>query len=152
MSISGRRALRVARQGVALAGLLCLPACTDATLEATPGEIDVKIQLNATVPGSVNVLRVEYAGSWQAAPAGVTGALSGDDTASETRNLNQAQQVPLVEFPRKGNLKAGTWQFAITVSGDGTQIFSITCADPITINSSAVTTLTATQGGGCISQ
>ena len=154
MSTSGKSTTRFARQVPALLLLVTLSGCTDAQLRGVPGDLLVRIRVNAGVPGSVNVLQATFAASWQSLPAGFTdpSLFDGVTSANGALTRNQNAQRELDSFDTATGLRAGNWQLSVTVTGDGTQIFALTCPDPVVINRGAATTITVTQGGGCTSQ
>lgn len=153
MSISGEQQRRGAAHITAVLLLLALSGCTEADLQATPGELIVRIRLNAGTPGTVNVLEATFAASWQNLPAGFTDPNQFDGTTSASGTLSRSQnaQVELDSFAPATGLRAGDWEVSVTVRGDNVPLFSATCK-PVAVNRSATTTLTVTQGGTCTSQ
>lgn len=152
MSTSGDRPRRRAAHSLAILLLLALTACTspDLDLQGVPGTLTVRIRLDPGVAGTVQQLQASFAGTWQNLPAGLSdpSQFNGVTTTSGTLALTQSAQAELNSFPPATNLRIGDWEVAVTVTGDGTPMFSATCT-AVPVRNTSDTVLTVTQAGGC---
>jgi len=153
MSMSGDRPRRGAANALAILLLLALAACSEADLQGVPGTLTVRIRLNPGTPGTVQQLQASFAGTWQNLPPGFSdpSQFTGVTNTSGTLARTQSAQQELDSFDTATNLRVGDWEVAVTVTGDGTPMFSATCT-AVPVRAATTTVLTVTQAGGCTSE
>jgi hypothetical protein len=98
-----------------------------------PGRLRIQVQLLSPTVGGSAVFKLVWAATWLSFPTDMPAGAQyqGDTAAGGTLNLGPAdiaQTNDLVTFPDSGNLRAGVWQIAILVVGNGSnQIMSTSC-------------------------